>query len=479
MYVTQKGLNSLSWVMLEIKLPREIMKSPLATEMALNCFLQGGGISTKYHRLYKGSLPAYSSLEIASLEGVIHFYIRTQTKFRPIVEANFYAQYPGIEIIEADDYTKLIHYHHLSKDVSMWGAAFRLNKSWKPNDPKTGKPYPSPDPEKKGKDYEMKADFLPIKTYLDYGLEKDPKEEFKVDPLAPLIETMGALGKGEYMWYQILVQDESVYNTKMPKFYVNEATHEHVTLREMADARKKQIRTADHITHGQVAMDPYGRPVVKDEEILTYNIEPDKKTGERLAKAVPKKEMDLTPEDKMELELINKKLSKPLVLCTARALYVAKKQSFVSARINDVLGVPRPFNGSGSGLNTFAPVVTTDPYDYPWQNFRGQRVPWRSEEFFEAFVEREGYFPHIKSRESLDKWEDTFFWTGSMKQRKLFRMIYEAIFHPFEHPFPSEVFALNLEELATMWHLPGATVATPTLPRIDSIKGVAPANLPV
>ncbi len=28
-----------------------------------------------------------------------------------------------------------------------------------------------------------KGDGYPIKTYVDYGLDKDPKEEYKVDPL--------------------------------------------------------------------------------------------------------------------------------------------------------------------------------------------------------------------------------------------------------------------------------------------------------
>lgn len=97
---------------------------------------------------------------------------------------------------------------------------------------------------------------------------------------------------------------------------------------------------------------------------------------------------------------------------------------------------------------------------------------------FEAYVEREGFFPHIGERKSLDAFEDSVFWGSSMKNRKIFRMIYEAIFYPFEHPHPSQVSTLNLEEIATLWHLPGQVAGTPTLPRIDSTKGVAPSNLP-
>lgn len=50
MYVGQKHMNSLDWVMLEIKLPREIMKSPLAMETALAMLMQTGGLGSRYKR---------------------------------------------------------------------------------------------------------------------------------------------------------------------------------------------------------------------------------------------------------------------------------------------------------------------------------------------------------------------------------------------------------------------------------------------
>ena len=38
------------------------------------------------------------------------------------------------------------------------------------------------------------------------GIYKDPKEEFKIDPMTPLIEAMGALGRGHQAWLQIIVR---------------------------------------------------------------------------------------------------------------------------------------------------------------------------------------------------------------------------------------------------------------------------------
>lgn len=489
-YVNQKFINSMDWVMLEIKLPREINKSPLAAEIALATLLQSGGLSNPLGKIFKGNLPTFSSLEIASIEGVVHFYIRVLKKFRPLVEYNFYAQYPGIEIVEADDYTKAIRYHHLTKDVSMWGASYRTASSWTPIDPKTGDAY-----KKDGDKYSMKADFRPIKTYVDFGLDKDPKEEFKVDPLAGLLEVMGSIGKGEHFWYQILVQDESVYKTKMPKFYVNEVTHEHMTLKEMVDMHKKQLRSSSKWNKaGDIWTDEFGNPKMVDsytkkaDGTLVQNFDTKiGKDGEEIkipakvlqtytqtAPSAAKKEIDLTPEEKDEIEAINKKLSKPLALCVMRFLYVAKKESFNPAHINNILSMTKPF----AGANSFAPKVS-DPYDYPWQNWKGRRTAWRTEELFEEYVEREGFFPHIPGRDGLDSWEDRAFWMSSMKQRKVFRMIFEIIFYPFQHPHADQAFVLNMEELATLWHLPGATVASPGLPRIDSTKGMAPVNLPI
>ena len=492
MYIQQKYTASLDWVMLEIKLPREIFKSPLATEIAISGFLQSAGASTKYARNFEGKVPHFGSLEIASIEGVIHFYIRVQRRFRNLMEANFYAQYPTIEIIEADDFTKLIYFDHLSKDMMLIGTNYRPVKKWTPTDPETGEPMK----DLKGEDVKMKADYLPIKTYVDYGLDKDPKEEFKVDPLTPLLETMGSLGKGEYMWYQVLVQDESVYDgkKKMPKLYVNPKTHDHMNLKEMADARKAQIRTASWNVVGKVSVSEFGVPTVIDayketngeyEQLFDEEIDKDgkvtKKPKKILArhlktKAVPKDEIKLTVEEKEEIEAINKKFTKPLAMAAIRLLYVCKAENWNGGQASSVLSFGKGF----TGINSLTFSKITDPYDYPWEREGGKRVYWRSEELFEAFVEREAFYPHIKDRAGMELWEDRFFYTSSMRNRKLFRMIYEAILHPFEHPTAEDVVTtLNLEEIATLWHLPGATAGTPTLPRIDSTKGIAPVNLPL
>jgi hypothetical protein len=247
----------------------------------------------------------------------------------------------------------------------------------------------------------------------------------------------------------------------------------------MAKKYKEELRISGFTKKGEVAKNDFGE--VRTKEIVVGKDaegKPIKKTVDQTyaeLKTNYKAEMALTPEEKRKIEAINAKLGKPLALCIARLLYVTKKDSFKPENIQNVLSFPKPFAGD---VNSMGPKIVSDPYDFAWQNFRNRRTPWRSEEMFEAYVEREGFYPHIPSRDGMDSWEDSFFWSYSMRTRKIWRMLFEGIFHPFSHPHAEEAFTLNTEELATIWHLPGAVATTPTLPRIDSAKGVAPVNLP-
>lgn len=476
LYAQQRHLAKIDWIIIEIKLPREINKSPIAMEMALSSFTHTSGMAPWFKRNILGNLPLFSSLEIASIEGTIHFYMRIQRRFRNLVESNLYAHYPGIEITEAEDYTKLIHYHHLSTDVETWSASYPLGATWAPTNPETGQPWP--DPEKPNKPYTMKADFLPIKTYVDFGLDRDPKEEFKLDPMTPLLEFLGSVGKGEHVWYQILVQDEGNFNgEKAPKMYVNEMTHEHLSLADIAGLRKKQLRRVKKVKKGDAVYDEFGhvrQKTVRNDDGTATN-EPITYAEEREIQEKP--EMQLTTDEKEELERINLKLSKPIMRIIVRITYVAKKQAFNPQYVSNILMIMKNFNGFGNGRNSFG-LQVCDPYDYPWDDPFGQRVPWRKEEFFENYVEREGFHVHFGDRPGLERWEDSVFFPFTLKSRKIWRMAYEAFFHPFGHPTSTEISCVNLEELATLYHFPGQVASVPTLPRIDSAKSVAPTNLP-
>src|SRR3989338_6903341 len=165
-----------TYVLLEIKLPREIFKSPRAMEFCIAGMWQMIGEGNWFEKYWKGMVRTHFSLEIVSIDGVVHFYIYTKKGHKNQVEANLYSQYPGIEIYEVSDYS--IPFRHDPEVSTFWACEFELSK----------------------------ADAFPIKTYIDYGMEKDPKEEFKIDPMTPFIEFLGSLTSGHTVWMQVIIR---------------------------------------------------------------------------------------------------------------------------------------------------------------------------------------------------------------------------------------------------------------------------------
>jgi len=282
-------------VLLEIKLPREIMKSPLAMEVVLGAFSQGGGEGTWIDRIWKGQTRSWFSLEMASIGGNIRFFIWTKPKHRNVIEAQIYSQYPGIEIYEAEDYTKPFYYNPERNNI--WACEFGLTK---------------PDP-------------YPIKTYIDYGLDKDPKEEFKIDPMTPMIEFLGSITAGHNVWIQILIRAHK----KRRLFDVFGEKED-----AWKDEAKKEI---DNIIEKfrPKEKDKPGRPGTKGEtEIITA-----------LERSVSK-----TPFD-----------------CGIRAVYIADKDKFNPANAGGIAGSLKQYGSLD--LNGFKPTGWFTIFDYPWQEW--------------------------------------------------------------------------------------------------------------
>lgn len=510
MYVQQKFLSNMNngtILLLEVKIPREVNKSPEAMEIILSAFLQSGGVGNWYNRNWKGNLVTFFSLEIASIEGDVRFFVRTEKKFKELITNNFYSQYPNIEIREAEDYVTKIFYDHRQTDVNVWGLTntfgdtFTLPKVTK--DDKISEDRVSVDKSKKEgeKPLDMPADFRMIKTYIDYKQDKDPKEEFEHDPLTPILEWMGSMKKGEHAWYQLILQDTGKFDDKaFPKTYQNEATHEGFTLKELAEERKKQIRTKisdPKFKKGDLVFDDYGYAKTRVEKTGEKD-----ENGKDIMKEVQQsyqkddvmrsenlKEMEILEEFKDEIKMINRKLSKPLFRSLIRVMYVAETpRANTGPNVQSLLAIFKQY--TGPSYASFRPSPT-DPYDYSWQNSYKRRVPWRSEEMFESYVEREAFYPHLEDRSKSKTFFARFFQDGmgidhqldirafkkSLGFRKIFRLMWEGLLYPFDHPHP-KLMTLNSEEVASLWHLPGSVATTPGIKRVDSLKSDAPSNLP-
>lgn len=155
-YIQQDFISGIKFVLLEIVPPRDVLRSPKAMELFLTNALYHWSNKGGKEEYWQGAVWFWFSLEIASIEGQVHFYIRTPTRIRGLIETQMYAQYPQAQIKEVEDYTLAVDEITPQSAWNGWGCEFQLDKH----------------------------EAYPIKTYVDFGLDKDPKEEYKVDPIS-------------------------------------------------------------------------------------------------------------------------------------------------------------------------------------------------------------------------------------------------------------------------------------------------------
>jgi hypothetical protein len=303
-------------VLLEIKIPREISKSPAAMEMFIGTLYNASAGSLMKVYL-EGAVRPWFSLELVSIEGSVHFFIWSHAKFKSTIETQLYAQYPNVEVNEVPDYSLAVHH----------------------------------DPEKTkfgfiGHIVLTKADPYPIKTYIDYGLDKDPKEEYKNDPITSVLEYLGSLRKGEQAWIQILIQAHTKEGLKLGRL---------ITKPDWKDAADKEIKSI------------LKKATMKTEEQKTPTM------------------LNLSETQKNVVSAIERSVSKYAFDTMIRAAYIAEKDAFNPVNIGGLLGSFKQF--SSNSLNGFKPGFKSD-YDYPWQDFRGKKKLENERDILEAYKRR-------------------------------------------------------------------------------------------
>lgn len=480
LYVNTTYEKGLKYSLLEIKLPREINKNPEAAEIFLRAVYDGGGLGNWYKESWEGRLPSVSSLEIVSLEGVIHFFVRAESKFKDRIEAAIYSQYPTVEIIEwPEDYTKQFpKFSRANKEgFGFGGSEWVLAKK--------GEVETGDDKENKVFKLEYSGDMYPIKTYKDWGIDKDQKEIFKHDPLTYVLEAMGSIGAGEYMGYQIVFRDAGKWNDI---YTIKKDGKDEKGKKKISDLVKfeteKFTKKWSLKKKGGTEEDEWGSPkgkMVKDaqgvETFKAFEYTRD------MAISKPLSPSDRPEEAKKSLELIQRKMSKPQVIAVFRTMYIAENSSNMGSRMSMLMALTRPFNEE-SGFNTFRPDTNTipDPFDYPWQDPTKKIVAGRKEGFFGSYLGRGGLISYSPGglNKNLKNNLNIALFNKPNYVSKLITTFLSVIFYPFKpiKNYGSGII-LNLEELATLYHFPGEVAATPTLPRIDSVKGSAPSDLPI
>ncbi len=301
-YIQTEHIIQQGSVLLEIKLPIEVTRSPLGIEIFLTALHQKGSPSwiTTY---WEGKIPPWFSLEMVSVDGKIHFYVWSPIKFKNIVEAQLYAHYPDIEIYEVQDYATAVRYDNVNTPI--WGTYFIKSNEKNPH--------------------------LPIKSYVDYGLDKaDTKEEFKLDPMTSVLEFMGSIKKGEQIWIQILIQAHKKWGL-LEGYLFKRPDWSDKLKRAIATIRKEATPVNDE---GQSGF------------------------------------MVLSKGEQEKITALERSAGKFAFDCAVRGFYVTDKDSLDTSRFPGLIGSFRQY--SSNFMNGFKLGWFTD-FDYPWQDFARMR----------------------------------------------------------------------------------------------------------
>lgn len=321
-YNRAKYYNSLDWVLFEIVPPQNHMKSPAAMELFLLSLFQTSGESTWIDRWIKGKVRTWFALELVSLGGQIHFFVRCEKRMQKYIESQLYAQYPESEARPAEDYA----------------AKFNLDQ------------------------YEMKAaelqltqpDPYPIKTYVDYQLDKEQEEDFKIDPITPVLEFLNTVPEKNYVCIQIIVRahkDEDPDPTKLfPSFYKK--------IDNWKTKAKSEVKK------------------IKDESFVEFD-EGDRK----------RKQNAQTDAQKRKIAALERSITKYPFDVGIRMINIGEKNSY-SDMFGLMLGIFKQYNDAD--LNGFKPRITTS-FDYPWQDPFGTKLKKMKAEILEAYQMRD-YF---------------------------------------------------------------------------------------
>lgn len=398
-YIQQDFISGIEWVVLEVIPPRDVLRSPKAMELFITNALYHWSNKGGREEFWQGAVWFWFSLEIVSIDGQVHFYIRTPSRIKSLIETQMYAQYPQSQVKEVEDYTLGVDEISEKSAWMGWGCEFGL----------------------------LKPEAFPIKTYVDFGLDKDPKEEYKVDPISPVVELFGSIKKGEQLWLQIVVTpSKKTWKTEGTWFGKHDWTEE----------SKK----------------------VLERLLLPYTSKRDE-PGTNLVK-LARVEVRVPDHLKNVVKRVNEKPNKLGFDTGIRLMYVAKKEVFdMSTRRNIRLIFRQYANPDSNGLNRMN-STQGDAYSG----------------IFSASPET----VKVLANRMLGNYRDRDFFHSPMRQ-----ILFSKDFIPWplsgilKPHFVSQVFTLNTEELATLWHFPGQILKVPTLERIESKEAAPPTNLPI
>ncbi len=337
LHLHYRFVTNIKWKLLEIKVPKTILKTPKAMEQifAAAHAPYSYGIPP-YNKYWKGMEEPWMVFELVGRAGETHFYLRVPTQFRNMMESAIYAAYPEAEITEAEDY--LEEFPHVlpneSFDISGFEEILRHDN------------------------------YLPIRTYPMF---EEAVEEHRIDTIAPLMEAMSKLKNDEQLWFQLVVRPTG-------EDFRKEGEEEIKKLLGIEESKKpsKWPKLDLGIELGEALRAPFEHPG-------------EAKLGKE-AQAAKMPRFLMTPIDKERADAIHLKISKIAFEATLRFMYVEKIDGAVdSGHTNSIHGFIRQFNTQN--LNSLRPNSPTSTASYSVKGplFKKMRIRARKRYLYEAY----------------------------------------------------------------------------------------------
>ncbi|MBI2065347.1 MAG: hypothetical protein HYT62_04865 [Candidatus Yanofskybacteria bacterium] len=303
-YTRFQYLLSLKWVLLELKVPKEVKRSPKAMEQVF-AGLHAVLAKIKWHeKIFKGKVQDWYSLELVGANGETHIYVRIREEYKNLLESQIYAQYPGAEIIEVPDYMNELVSSLPDERYDLQGAELMLNKE----------------------------DAYPIRTYPEFEEKSPGKDEDikRIDPLASMAELLSTLHAGERICVQILISPANDDWIKRGQAVIDKIMG------------KESVAQSGFLSDAVFAI---------DKAISNIGPAPADGIDKKPEKKEEKKKVDLSPGKQDVLKAIEKSFDKLGFWTGIRFIYVAPRESFHKAHLASIVGTFRQY--SSQNLNGF------------------------------------------------------------------------------------------------------------------------------
>jgi len=278
-----------------------------------------------------------------------------------------------------------------------------------------------------GTDYRLfRPDPYPIKTYHDFETKREKPEEI-VDPLSHLLEGLAKVQEGEQFWLQI--RATPIGGAACPGYPEGTAAE---FLKEGEKIKTKLLKRPQP---------KKPKPLLQEAiEIWLPGWEPP--GPEKTEKEVIPPEMRLSPGEREIVEAIERKLSKPAFSCGLRFIFLGKKDVYHKPTLRMAFNFFSCF--ATNNLNAL----------YPW----GETITKIKKSWFLPLNLIRKRRLYVRCRKMFKKYKDRVapLYPRSKKDR--------------------EVFILNTEELASLFHFPAwETAPVPGWKRIEAKKGPPPS----